>query len=198
MKTNSLNFKIATNLSCLIGIALLLASCSAPRLFKFQDISFFTSSSGQAQLGNVGLMTADDGFGFQRVAFLSDCQNHSLPVSIDATIHGMLPLQNAFGPGTRAKQLSVILGVPKESLSKHSVLLFAINPLDAQQSAANWPQNCKALIGRDSEQTRVILAVAALLPHHILSPEMASQRLTAQVSSRGHIQLTVHLKKKRN
>ena len=197
MKTDSLQFKFTVKSSCLMGLALLLASCSAPRLFQFQDISFFTSSSGQAQLGNLGIMSDENGFGFQRVAFLSDCQNHSLPVSIDATIHGILPLQNAFGPGTRAKQLSALLGVPKESLGESSVLLLAINPLDAQQSAMNWTPGCKALIGRDPEQTRIIISVAALLPHHVLSPKMTSNRLTAQISPRGHINLTVHTKKKR-
>ena len=197
MKTNSLKLKFASKLCFLIGTCFLMVSCSAPRLFQFQDISFFTSSSSQAQLGNIGIMTAANGFGFQRVAFLSDCQNHSLPVSIDATIHGTLPLQNAFGPGTRVKQLSVILGVPKESLGDSSVLLFAINPLDAQQSAANWPEGCKTMVGRDSEHTRIILSVAALVPHHILSPKMSNNRLTAQISPRGHITLTVHTKKKR-
>ena len=197
MKTSSLNIKIASKLCFLVGVSFLIVSCSAPRLFQFQDISFFTSSSSQAQLGNLGIMTAENGFGFQRVAFLSDCQNHSLPASIDATIHGILPLQNAFGPGTRAKQLSVILGVPKESLAKASVFLFAINPLDAQQSAETWPSGCKTLVGRDSEQTRIIISVAALVPHHVLSPKMASNRLTAQISPRGHISLTVHAKKKR-
>ena len=196
MKTHSLNFKNAAHLGCLLTLAFLLVSCSSPRLFQFQDIKFFTSSSGQAQLGNLGIMSADNGFGFQRVAFLSDCQDHSLPVSIDATIHGILPLQNAFGPGTRAKQLSVLLGIPKENLDESSVLLLAINPLDAQQSAANWAEGCKALVGRDPEQTRMIISVAALVPHHILSPKMTSNRLTAQISPRGHITLTVHKKKK--
>ena len=197
MKTNHLNFKIIVKWGLALMLSGIISGCSAPRLFQFQDTNFFVSSSGQAQLGNLGLMTADDGFGFQRVAFLSDCQNHSLPVSIDATIHGIVPLQNAFGPGTRAKQLSILLGVPKESLSESSVLLFAISPLDAQHSAKNWPEACKKMVGRDAQQTRLILSVAALIPHHLLSPHMASAQLTAQISPRGHITLTVHEKKKR-
>jgi hypothetical protein len=172
-----------------------MTSCSTPRVFSFQDINYYTSSSGQAQLGNLGLMSANDGFGFQRAAFLSDCQDQGLAASVDATIHGMLPLQNAFGPGTKAKALSALLGVPLETLNDFHVLLFSINPLDAQRAAPNWPEACKSLVARDSDRTRLIVSVAALIPHKKLASQGDLHKLTAQISARGHLIVNVHGKK---
>ena len=188
--------KTATSL--VLGVALttlLFVGCASPRLFSFQNINYFIASSGQAQLGNLGLMTSTDGLGFQRVGFLSDCQNTTVPVSIDATMHGLLPIQNAFGAGTKAKELSALLGVPRDDLEKSSVLLFSVNPLDAQQQVASWPDACRNLVARNPGRARMVISVAVLLPHRILAPEATSSRLTAEVAPRGYLKLTVHGRK---
>lgn len=187
MKTYRLSIRIACMSLSLLFAVLLMTSCSSPRVFSFQDINYYTSSSGQAQLGNLGLMSETDGFGFQRAAFLSDCQDQGLAASVDATIHGMLPLQNAFGPGTKAKALSALLGVPAETLDDFRVLLFSINPLDAQRAARNWPEACKSLIARDSDRTRLIVSVAALIHDSKLGAQGTLHQLTAQISVRGHL-----------
>lgn len=172
-----------------------MTSCSSPRIFSFQDIHYYTSSSAQAQLGNLGLMSAEDGFGFQRAAFLSDCQEQGLVASVDATIHGMLPLQNAFGAGTRAKALSALLGVPVDTLNDYRVLLFSLNRLDAQRAAVSWPDTCRSMIARDADRTRLIVSVAALVPHERLAASGSQHQLTAQITARGHLLVNIHGKK---
>jgi hypothetical protein len=192
MQNYRLNLRITA-----MGLFLLLfmTSCSSPRVFSFQDIQYYTSSSGQAQLGNLGLMSASDGFGFQRAAFLSDCQEQALAASVDATIQGMLPLRSAFGQGTKAKALSTLLGVPADNLDDYRVLLLSLNPLDAERAAANWPETCKAIVARDADRTRLIISVAALIPNTWFGSPIALPQLTAQISARGHLIINIHGKK---
>lgn len=181
----------------LIALGMMMPGCATPNLFQFQNIGYFTSSSAQAQLGNVGTMSASDGFGFQRAAFLSDCQDAMLPVSIDATVMGLVAIRRGFGPGTRTKDLSARLGIPVTQVENTRILLLSINPLDAQRAASTWPAECKNMVARNVDRARVILSVAVLVSSSQLTQNDMGTSLSASVAPRGHVTLTIHGKKTR-
>mgnify|MGYP000443588250 CR=1 FL=1 len=165
--------------------------CSGVDHFVFQRLSYFDDTVSQAQLGNIGITTADSGAGFQRGAFLSDCGIGQFPVSVDTRVPRLETILANFGSDATLASVSPKLGFSAEELERMSVLVLSLNEVQLASSVKHdLSEHCRIYVQENGGFVRLVTSVALLVDLPELRRTDVDLRVGAELGARGAITIT--------
>ena len=178
---------------CVASVTIVLSGwgCSSVDRFVFQRLSYFDDTVSQAQLGNIGITTADGGDGFQRGAFLSDCGIGQFPVSVDTRVPRLETILTNFGSDATLASVSPKLGFSAEELERMSVLVLSLNEVQLASSVKHGlSEHCRVYIQENGGFVRLVTSVALLVDLPELRRTDVDLRVAAELGARGAITIT--------